>query len=179
MKAEERTISNILTEQIARNPRTRDHNPGRRDCAATLDDVWGLHKKDSVYFIVSHDPHERARDRRTTSGWAAWLTTLIQSSPDARPAPDDAVTADLGPAYTAATSIPAQPKLPAAAPQATRTFPEYVLERSPCRQRTGRPGGPARHQGRMAQWWNLARQNQQELKLFVGVFAIRTSKQCI
>ncbi len=67
MKAEERTISNILTEQICYEipPYQRPYSWERENVQQLLDDLWEAHQaKDNEYFIGSLITIEKERDRR-------------------------------------------------------------------------------------------------------------------
>ncbi len=67
MKAEERTISNILTEQICYEipPYQRRYSWERENVQQLLDDLWEAHQaKDNEYFIGSLITIEKERDRR-------------------------------------------------------------------------------------------------------------------
>ena len=67
MKAEERTISNILTEQICYEipPYQRAYSWEKENVQQLLDDVWEAYEeRDSEYFIGSLITIEKERDRR-------------------------------------------------------------------------------------------------------------------
>lgn len=67
MKAEERTISKILTEQICYEvpPYQRPYSWGKENVQELLDDLWEAYtENDSEYFIGSLITIERERDRR-------------------------------------------------------------------------------------------------------------------
>ena len=71
MKAEERTISNILTEQICYEipPYQRPYSWEKENVQQLLDDVWESYtENDSEYFIGSLITIERDRDR--PSSWS-------------------------------------------------------------------------------------------------------------
>src|SRR6266480_3179940 len=101
MKAEERTISNILTEQICYEipPYQRPYSWGRENVQQLLEDVWEAYEaEDSEYFIGSLITIERERDHRydVVDGQQR-LTTLNLIFARLRDhITDDAVKADLG-----------------------------------------------------------------------------------
>jgi hypothetical protein len=67
MKAEERTISNVLTEQVCYEipPYQRPYSWERENVQQLLEDVWEAYKAhDSEYFIGSLITIEKERDRR-------------------------------------------------------------------------------------------------------------------
>ena len=101
MKAEERTISNILTEQICYEipPYQRPYSWEKENVQQLLDDVWEAYtENDSEYFIGSLITIERERDRRydVVDGQQR-LTSLNLILARLRDRiTDDAVKADLG-----------------------------------------------------------------------------------
>jgi Protein of unknown function DUF262/Protein of unknown function (DUF1524) len=101
MKAEERTISNILTEQICYEipPYQRAYSWEKENVQQLLDDVWEAYEeRDSEYFIGSLITIEKERDRRydVVDGQQRLTTlNLILARLRDRIA-DDAVKADLG-----------------------------------------------------------------------------------
>ncbi len=101
MKAEERTISNILTEQICYEipPYQRPYSWEKENVQQLLEDIWETYsEKDSEYFIGSLITIERERDRRydVVDGQQR-LTTLNVILARLRDCiTDDAVKADLG-----------------------------------------------------------------------------------
>jgi Protein of unknown function DUF262 len=67
MKAEERTISNILTEQLCYEipPYQRPYSWEKENVQQLLDDIWEAYaSNDNEYFIGSIITIERERDRR-------------------------------------------------------------------------------------------------------------------
>jgi uncharacterized protein with ParB-like and HNH nuclease domain len=101
MKAEERTISNILTEQICYEvpPYQRPYSWEKENVQQLLDDIWEAYtEKDSEYFIGSLITIERERDRRydVVDGQQRLTTLNLILARMRDHITDDAVKADLG-----------------------------------------------------------------------------------
>jgi hypothetical protein len=101
MKAEERTISNILTEQICYEipPYQRPYSWEKENVQQLLDDIWEAYtEKDSEYFIGSLITIERERDRRydVVDGQQRLTTLNLMLARMRDRITDDAVKADLG-----------------------------------------------------------------------------------
>jgi hypothetical protein len=101
MKAEERTISNILTEQICYEipPYQRPYSWEKENVQQLLDDIWEAYsEKDSEYFIGSLITIERERDRRydVVDGQQRLTTLNLVLARMRDRITDDAVKADLG-----------------------------------------------------------------------------------
>jgi hypothetical protein len=101
MKAEERTISNILTEQICYEipPYQRPYSWEKENVQQLLDDVWESYAaNDSEYFIGSLITIERDRDRRydVVDGQQRLTTLNLILARMRDRITDDAVKADLG-----------------------------------------------------------------------------------
>jgi hypothetical protein len=101
MKAEERTISNILTEQICYEipPYQRPYSWEKENVQQLLDDIWEAYtEKDSEYFIGSLITIERERDRRydVVDGQQRLTTLNLILARMRDQITDDAVKADLG-----------------------------------------------------------------------------------
>ncbi|MDX2179376.1 MAG: DUF262 domain-containing HNH endonuclease family protein [Bryobacteraceae bacterium] len=100
MKAEERTISNILTEQICYEipPYQRPYSWEKENVQQLLDDIWeGYKENDTEYFIGSLITIEKERDRYDVVDGQQRLTTLNLILARMRDhIHDDAAKADLG-----------------------------------------------------------------------------------
>lgn len=101
MKAEERTISNILTDHICYEipPYQRPYSWETENVQQLLDDIWDAHQaKDAEYFIGSVITIERERDRRydVVDGQQRLTTLNLVLARLRDQIADDAVKADLG-----------------------------------------------------------------------------------
>lgn len=101
MKAEERTISNILTDQICYEipPYQRPYSWESENVQQLLDDVWEAYQaRDAEYFIGSVITIERERDRRydVVDGQQRLTTLNLLLARLRDHITDDAVKADLG-----------------------------------------------------------------------------------
>jgi hypothetical protein len=178
MKAEERTISNILTEQICYEipPYQRAYSWEKENVQQLLDDIWEAYtENDTEYFIGSLITIEKERDRRydVVDGQQRLTTLNLILARMRDHINDDAVKADLGKrilprnVYTGEAETP---RLLLRKKDQT-FFRKHVLEAQPVPEK-GREDleAPRRHLMENGEAVDLFCQakSQQELKLFAN-----------
>ena len=178
MKAEERTISNILTEQICYEipPYQRPYSWQKENVQQLLDDVWEAYEaKDTEYFIGSLITIEKERDRRydVVDGQQR-LTTLNLIFARLRDAiTDDAAKAELGKRILPRNVLTGEAEMPRLLlrKKDQSFFRKHVLE--------GKPAPASERDHLETPQWNIAEnldvvagfcegKSQQVLKLFAN-----------
>jgi hypothetical protein len=183
MKAEERTISNILTEQICYEvpPYQRPYSWEKENVQQLLDDIWEAYtEKDSEYFIGSLITIERERDRRydVVDGQQRLTTLNLILARMRDHIADDAVKADLGKRILPRNVYTGEAETPRLLlrKKDQNFFRKHVLESQPVADKDrSELESPRRHlieNGEVVDEF-CQKQAQQELKLFANFVLTR------